>query len=601
MIMTKLLKQILTICACALMFVSCKEPELTPSVEVSAFQHTFAAEGGNFSLTFSATHDWTITVTEGAEWLRINKSMGKAGSDIELTLTATENEVQSERSGSVTITADTAKATITLRQSAADAPPAAFIELTESEFDVKVEGAEVVIPFTTNYAWSAEVVEGEEWLTVVTEEGLNGESSATVKADLNYNPEIRAGKVKITANEASAEVVITQQPLVNRYAINGQIKEFGSIGAAKVGDNLCIVASLTQGYESYDEIAENDIDFFTAIAPTANGVKLDIMGEGENYTITSALAGAYLETVARELTDEVTEGTLCLTSKDGKVTLAERVVLVDGTVLSVGISIEADLGSSDNTISRGDEVKPLRALFYNEDEADYVGLYLTPAGLDYFDELDIATWYLYLLADRSLYADGSFDLSEVSADKIFYFGMVDNMNEDLCFEISNDDLAGATGSVSIEREAEGVYNIDLSITYDGTLYTAKFKGEAISYDVTPPPADTNYIEDAGRKYDLKPTATLTKGESVWSVELTVADNDKRVVITAPKGCFDGNARGFSQSKDLTVTYDGVTFSKANGYSGTITLGLDEEAGKLTAEFTNYAGFSLSFDGSVTIE
>ena len=51
MIMTKLLKQILTICACALMFVSCKEPELTPNVEVSAFQHTFSAEGGNFSLT----------------------------------------------------------------------------------------------------------------------------------------------------------------------------------------------------------------------------------------------------------------------------------------------------------------------------------------------------------------------------------------------------------------------------------------------------------------------------------------------------------------------------------------------------------------------
>ena len=50
-----------------------------------------------------------------------------------------------------------------------------------------------------------------------------------------------------------------------------------------------------------------------------------------------------------------------------------------------------------------------------------------------------------------------------------------------------------------------------------------------------------------------------------------------------------------------MTYDGVTFSKENGYSGTITLGLDEEAGKLTAEFTNYAGFSLSFDGSVTIE
>ena len=71
------------------------------------------------------------------------------------------------------------------------------------------------------------------------------------------------------------------------------------------------------------------------------------------------------------------------------------------------------------------------------------------------------------------------------------------------------------------------------------------------------------------------------------------------MATAPATFFDGNARGFSQSADLTVSYEGVTYSKANGYSGTFTALYDESGETLSLSFTNYDNLELSYAGSVT--
>ncbi len=587
--------------AITLLVIACNPKEEPDTISISAFDYTFSADGGQLSLTLSANKPWSAKATKGGEWLKMDKSMGEPTSNVEITITALANESDAARNGEITFTAGKASEVLKLSQVAPDAPAPAYITIEQKSFDIDVEGGEIEIPFSTNYPWSGKVTEGGDWLSFATPSGEFGDAVATIKATLNHTPVTRTGKIELSAAEARAEITITQEGLVNSYAINGVVKEFGSIGAARVGDNYCIVASLTKGYESYDEIAENDIDFFTGIVPLLNGKEFNIMGDGENYTITSNLDGAYLETVARELTDEVKSGKVCFTVADGRATLAESLVLKDGTTLAVGIDIEANIASNENIITRGDEEKPLRTLIYNDEEEEYLGLYLTPAGIDYFSELDIVTWYLYMLVDRSLYADGSFDLSDVSADNIFYFGMVDNQDDENSFDVDMENMDGTSGNVTIEDRGNGDYFVNFSIVHNGTLYAANFEGTGIDYATEPPAKATNYIKSGSLTYTLVPHALLTKGESVWSVELEVVENGEKVVITAPKVCFDGNARGFSQSADLSVTYDGTTFSKANGYSGTITLALDEEAGIFSAEFTNYAGFELSFEGEVTLE
>lgn len=62
--------------------------------------------------------------------------------------------------------------------------------------------------------------------------------------------------------------------------------------------------------------------------------------------------------------------------------------------------------------------------------------------------------------------------------------------------------------------------------------------------------------------------------------------------------FDGNAHGFSQSPDLYMEFDGKVFSKAEGYSGTVTVGLD--GGMLIVDATNYNGLQVTYQGPCQI-
>ena len=65
-------------------------------------------------------------------------------------------------------------------------------------------------------------------------------------------------------------------------------------------------------------------------------------------------------------------------------------------------------------------------------------------------------------------------------------------------------------------------------------------------------------------------------------------------IHLPSDFLDGNAHGFSQSPDLYIEYDGQVYSKANGYSGTVTVGKDENIIKIEA--TNYDNLKIIYEG-----
>ena len=58
-------------------------------------------------------------------------------------------------------------------------------------------------------------------------------------------------------------------------------------------------------------------------------------------------------------------------------------------------------------------------------------------------------------------------------------------------------------------------------------------------------------------------------------------------------------RGFSQSKDFTVEYKGVVYSKANGYSGTMISAYDETTQNLVLDFFNNSEVKFNYTGVVT--
>ena len=53
--------------------------------------------------------------------------------------------------------------------------------------------------------------------------------------------------------------------------------------------------------------------------------------------------------------------------------------------------------------------------------------------------------------------------------------------------------------------------------------------------------------------------------------------------------------------NMAVSYNGITYSKANGNSGTITVYLDEEVGIIEAEFTNYDDCEFYYCGEYNIK
>ena len=214
----------------------------------------------------------------------------------------------------------------------------------------------------------------------------------------------------------------TPEPLAkNAYAINDATHTFGSVGAMMEGENLLIVATPTSGVEGAEAIFECEEYFYGAVSPLLLDVEFDVMSEQRLFTMVSTLAGASLETVAPEFLDEVSAGK-CLINKNGNIfTLKAELTLIDGTTLAVHIEAEEHFVVNENKIWRGKEEKPLRAAFYQTEEGT-TGLYFTPGGIDYFEELEIATWYLYLVLDDELISGDVVSLSGLNG-KSFVFGM----------------------------------------------------------------------------------------------------------------------------------------------------------------------------------
>jgi hypothetical protein len=226
-------------------------------------------------------------------------------------------------------------------------------------------------------------------------------------------------------------------------------------------------------------------------------------------------------------------------------------------------------------------------------------LYFTPAGIDYAEELEIATWYMYIMVDDEFVSGQRIDISSATlGGKNFILGLMDNLDESRSWTITSEDLGDAAGNLFLRRNDEGNYTTLLNLAYGGVEYAISFEGDCIScYDA--PVVETNYLIYNGEKKNISSASIDATDSSVWKIDFAV-EGGTTATVTTPSNFLDGNARGFSQSPNLTVSYGGETFSKANGNSGTVTALLNEEELTLELEFTNYKNCEISYLGVVTI-
>jgi hypothetical protein len=366
-----------------------------------------------------------------------------------------------------------------------------------------------------------------------------------------------------------------------------------------LGENIYVVASPTPNLTKAEEILECEEYIFVAVSPLLLGKEFDLKTEQSLYTIMSTLGGAPLKEVTPENNSEVKAGTVQLTYEGGVAVVKATITLANGREFKLHLSAEKEVEVNDNVIARGDEVKPLRAAFY--DEGDFsTTLYFTPAGVEYFDELKNASWYIYLGVSNEFLDGAQHSLTEMGGSSSFEFGVIDNVSSSKTIEIMAGYLRGGSGNFTISKSDNGSYNANIAIKILGVQYMVEFEGECISVDYAPE-KKINFFDYKGSECQTL-SATLTKGESVWSVEVALS-NGKSVVLNAPQEFFNtgDGGRGFSQSKDFTVEYNGTVYSKANGYSGTIISAYDAATNNLALEFFNNSDVKFNYTGVVEVK
>ena len=386
---------------------------------------------------------------------------------------------------------------------------------------------------------------------------------------------------------------------VNSYCIFGEPTSLQSVALDMLDDNIYIVASPTANLATAEEIFESEEYIYVAVSPLLVGKEFDLKTESSLYTIMSTLGGAPLKEVTPESNSEVKAGTVKFTYEGGVAVAKAEITLANDRVFKLHLSAEKEVKVNDNVIARGDEVKPLRAAFY--DEGDYsTTLYFTPAGVEYFDELKNASWYIYLGVSNELLDGASHSLAKMDGSSSFEFGVIDNVSSSKTVEIMAGYLRGGSGNFTISKSDDGLYIANIAIKILGVQYVVEFEGECISVDYAPE-KKINFFDYKGSECQTL-SATLTKGESVWSVEVALS-NGKSVVLNAPQEFFNtgDGGRGFSQSKDFTVEYNGTVYSKANGHSGTIISAYDAATNNLALEFFNNSEVKFNYTGVVEVK
>lgn len=497
-----------------------------------------------------------------------------------------------------------------------DGIPSGTYKMTDRNLDTSIDKDNIVpgvaIPGLPNVfaawkvagAWYYEL-EGGEWSQTYAriDEGEividnHSDGSYTISYDLL---DCQTIPKKIQGTTTLAELPIPGKPGqgnqdvvldANTYAVDKEKASFGSVELTNLGEYICIAATPAEDVQSFDAVFEQDEYFYVAISPLLNGKEFDLMTENDLYTVMSTLDGAYLETVAPDMKEEIKEGKCLFDYKDGKATVEVRLTLADGTKLAAKMEAEEPgIVVNENIFAIGGDEKPVRTAFYLKEDG-LTTLYLTPAGIDYFEDISITTYYAYIVLDDTQCNGRALDVSDIVA-----VGYGDNFNE--IYVDSREVSAKGSLKVFADPSDASHYQVSADITFGGTTLKLRYDGNAI--DAGTKEVVKNEVIYDGETYGITNVILNMQPDPV-SLTCTVmifTERGDMVKINLPVNFLDGNAHGFSQSPDLYMDYGGQRYSKATGYSGTITVAEDGDTIRIDA--TNYDNLKITYEGPYEAE
>ena len=159
--------------------------------------------GGDKIMTVTATGNWTVT--SKPDWVTLSQTTGSAGQST-IIVTFAENDSESERTGSITITDETRTSTINLSQ-AKKVVRQMSVSPNELYFDYTGNSQYITVTSPENN-WS--VVSKPDWIVLSQTTGQTGYSMISVTAPENTGSTTKTGQIIFTDGNFQASVSVGQ-------------------------------------------------------------------------------------------------------------------------------------------------------------------------------------------------------------------------------------------------------------------------------------------------------------------------------------------------------------------------------------------------------
>ena len=467
------------------------------------------------------------------------------------------------------------------------------------------------------YEWEEVLTQGKITLTMTPGEN---EISA-VKA--TFDCTLKSGG-KFTGEAGCSYKAPAKLP--SEFSFGSEVRPLKSAVATVIGGIQYLYLSPDAGVTTVEDMSDTEF-LMIGINPDMLGQVLDITSyDGTDYAFynMTELGADDLGAVEPYGWSEIcSAGKFKVEKTDDHVKVTFSFTLLSGEKFEgsyEGAYSEIKQSTTNILTLNGEKTRDIKATFYEKTDAG-VALYLTPSGISSAADLEnVNSYYVRLFVPNAGLNGQEVDITDTNlAFEFTYYSQYDEER----IQISKGHLEDAAGTFSVSKSADNEYSLTLNLKYlgDNSLkISGNYNGAFAVYDTTIPNeyrlgADGTPVTIQSVVIDKTDADIcviyLSRQPGITTVAgMSAAD----AVVRLSKTMLDGVLRGFSgddENVKISITYEGVTYSRANTTLGNLALGgrtsvsLQGNEVEMTFEVVGikkYGDASLSgyYKGAVTV-
>ena len=467
------------------------------------------------------------------------------------------------------------------------------------------------------YEWEEVLTQGKITLTMTPGEN---EISA-VKA--TFDCTLKSGG-KFTGEAGCSYKAPAKLP--SEFSFGSEVRPLKSVVATVIGGIQYFYLSPYAGLTTVEDMSDTEF-LMIGINPDMLGQVLDITSyDGTDYAFynMTELGADDLGAVEPYGWSEIcSAGKFKVEKTDNRVKITFSFTLLSGGKFEgsyEGAYSEIKQSTTNILTLNGENTRDIKATFYEKTD-EGVALYLTPSRISSAADLEnVNTYYVRLFVPNAGLNGQEVDITNTNlAFEFTYYSPYDEER----IQISKGHLEDAAGTFSVSKSADNEYSLTLNLKYlgDNSLkISGNYNGAFAVYDTTIPNeyrlgADGTPVTIQSVVIDKTDADIcviyLSRQPGITTVAgMSAAD----AVVRLSKTMLDGVLRGFSgddENVKISITYEGVTYSRANTTLGNLALGgrtsvsLQGNEVEMTFEVVGikkYGDASLSgyYKGAVTV-